>query len=182
MQTSAPTPEELENRALRAVDALGLFSRPLKNGKLRPDETDLVFAGHSMAIFEHLVHELCHAALLGIEPSEHTASDVSAALDAVPGYAAMMQEAMTFAVEMHVLIHYGIVIDDHEYEATKKLGEDVSHFLTKGDLYVASTVQGCDADTVSHLAHTGFSIQDVARIVIDWIDRKGFPGSMLEDR
>jgi hypothetical protein len=160
--------EEWADKAVEAVRLFELF----RNGEI--DKADMVFS-NSIGVFEHVVHELSHAATLGVEPSEHMAHDIAAILTPMASVMSITNEAMTFACEAHVLRHFGLLHDDDDSERDPE-----SDAIAMEDIYSAADVQGCTADEVDRWFHDdgiGFAVDRV----VTWMEHPRFPAGLLED-
>lgn len=137
---------------------LGLITPAIKN------ESDAVFPEHRAGLFEHMIHELSHAALLGIEPSPRTSETVSGTLNQMSYVTRVVNEAMTFAVEIRVLQLFDLIADD-------PTEGDRFHL---SDMFDAAQIQGCyDRDVEPWIYDE--RIDDVVDTVVGWITDPGFP-------
>lgn len=157
--------EEWADKSVEAVRTLELF----RNGEV--DTADMIFGG-GIGVFEHVVHELSHAATLGIVLSAHTSEDVSAVLGHERRHR-VTNEAMTFACEAIVLTFFGLIVDENEYS-----GDDDR--ITMTDIFNAAEVQGCTHEEVSHWLCDD-EIGMAAEKVMEWLSHPRFPTGLLEE-
>lgn len=100
------------------------------------DDIEHVFCG-ALGYIEHVVHELSHAALLGLEPCRLVTARIAVALEGLSPCFQVDNEARAFAVEAKVLGRMGLF-----YEESSDPDEKPEDCLEWADLLTAASAQG----------------------------------------
>lgn len=126
---------------------------------------DLVIWDDDLGQFEHAIHELGHMVSLGILPKEKGSRAVGILIGQLPHAAQVLNEALVFAAEAHVLNHYGLLLDDSE--------EPSQGAIYMGDIYDHAGVQGCTKEQVDLFLDDDASYE-IAERIIEHIENPNF--------
>lgn len=150
-------PKELLDRTVAAGHAWGVAADGIPT-------TDGDFGA-----FEHLVHELAHAKLLGLDMGPALSKRIGDALKVLPHAAQVSNEAMTWAIETHVLIHYDLFLDDEDDRLPDVMGLPDDIRVDWTFVYEGAQMQGCRNEHVDLYYYHG-DLEEIAHEVVQTIN------------